>query len=571
MANDNHASVAPTNFIREIVEQDVAANKHDGRVVTRFPPEPNGYLHIGHGYAAFVSYNIARTFGGEFHVRFDDTNPSTEKAEYVDAQTRDLAWLGLDWGKHLYYASDYFERMYEFALQLIAAGEAYVCELSKEEIREYRGTPTEPGRPSPYRDRSVAENLDLFAKMRMGQFKEGAAVLRTKIDMAAPNLVMRDPVMYRVQYANHYRTGTRWCIYPTYDWAHCLEDSVEGVTHSLCSLEFQNHRPLYDWYLEHLGIFHSRQYEFSRVNISHTVMSKRKLIQLVADGHVRGWDDPRMPTISGMRRRGFTAEALRLFLGRLGVSKSPTAVDVSLLEYCIRDYLDARTPRRMAVLRPVRLVIENYPAQQVEWLDAEDNPDQPNSSSRKLPFSRELYIEADDFRVDVPKGYHRLAPGLEVRLKHAYYVKCLGYELGANGEVSLIRCSYDPESRGGSTADGRKVRGTIHWVSASHSVAAEVRLYERLFTLEDPESGAEGKTFLDYINPKSLQVLPDSRLEPSLAQAKPGENFQFLRQGFFCLDEPDSTEGHLVFNRTIHLKDSWAKEEKKQAAKTSSG
>jgi len=549
----------PSNFIREIVAADVQQGAFGGKVVTRFPPEPNGYLHIGHAYAARVSYEIAQEFGGTFHLRLDDTNPLTEEQEYVEALIDALHWLGIDWGQNLFFASDYFPQMYAYAIELIEQGKAYVCELNQEVMRQQRGTATTPGVPSPYRDRSPAENLELFTRMKNGDIAPGRAVLRAKIDMAAPNLVMRDPVMYRILHAPHYRQGKEWCIYPIYDWAHCLEDSIEGVTHSLCSLEFENNRALYDWYLDQLDVHHPRQIEFSRLNVSHTVTSKRRLIQLVQEKHVAGWDDPRMPTVLGFRRRGVPAEAACDFLSRISVSKAPTAVDFSLLEYCTRQRLNPSANRVMAVLRPLKVVIDNYPEDQVEWFEAENNPESPEQGSRKIPFSRELYIEQEDFRVDPPPKYFRLSPGVEIRLKHAYLVTCESYVLDEQtGEVVEVHCRYDPESRGGGAPDGRKVKGTSHWVSARHAVDARVRLYDRLFAREDPEDGE----FIENLNPESIAVLDDCKLESCLADAG-SEPYQFLRQGYFVTDRIDSRPGALVFNQIVSLKDTWAKIEKR--------
>ncbi len=562
MVKESPSAEAPANFVREIVAKDVAAEKNGGTVVTRFPPEPNGYLHIGHAYASFISYRIAAEFGGKFNLRYDDTNPTKEDIEYAEAQARDLKWLGLDWGDEIFHASDYFERMYDHAVTLIKAGKAYVCELSKDDVRQYRGTPSEAGKDSPFRKRSAEENLSLFAKMRRGEIEEGKAVLRAKLDMASPNMILRDPIMYRIQKTPHYRAGDQWNIYPTYDWAHGLEDSIEGVTHSLCSLEFVNHRPLYDWFLEQLGVHHPQQIEFSRMNLSHTVMSKRWLLQLVEDKRVSGWDDPRMPTIAGMRRRGFSPEAVRDFLGKLGVSRSPTHVDMSLLEYCVREDCDARSERRFAVLKPLKVVIENYPEDQEEQFDADNHPNNEDAGTRKLAFSKVIYIEQEDFMLEPPKKYHRLSPGKEIRLKHAYYITCTGYDTDPDtGAVTEVRCSYDPESRGGSTPDGRKVRGTSHWLSAKHAIKAEVRLYDRLFASENPSDVEEGASFVDQLAENSLEVA-ECLVEPSLDNLAPGETFQFLRQGFFSVD-PDSKPGAPVFNRTVALRDSWSKIAKK--------
>jgi glutaminyl-tRNA synthetase len=549
----------PSNFIREIVEEDLRTNKYDGRVHTRFPPEPNGYLHIGHAKSICLNFGLAQDYGGLFNLRFDDTNPTKEEEEYVESIIEDARWLGADWGDRLFFASDYFDQLYEWAVQLIRDGKAYVDSLSADEIREYRGTLTEPGRESPYRSRSVEENLDLFERMRGGEFEDGAHVLRAKIDMASPNLNLRDPVMYRILHASHHRTGDKWCIYPMYDWAHGQSDSIEGITHSICTLEFEDHRPLYDWFLDTLGVYHPQQIEFARLNLSHTVLSKRKLLRLVNGGHVAGWDDPRMPTLSGMRRRGYPPEAIRDFCERIGVAKAYGIIDIALLEHCVRAYLNQRAPRVMAVLRPLRLVIENYPEGQVEELEAENNPEDPSAGSRKVPFSRVLYIERDDFREDAPKKWFRLAPGREVRLKHAYYVTCVDViKDEQTGEVVELRCTYDPETRGGWSQDGRKVRGTLHWVSADHALEAEVRLYDQLFTKENPNDVEEGSDFTANLNPNSLEVLSSCRVEPNLANAVLGDRFQFLRLGYFCVD-PDSSEGTPVFNRTASLRDTWAK------------
>ncbi len=553
----------PADFVRGIVADDVAAGKYDGRVVTRFPPEPNGYLHIGHAKSACLNFGVAAENGGVCHLRFDDTNPTKEEVEYVQSIQEDVRWLGWDWGDHLYYASDHFEALYEYAVQLVKMGKAYVCSLNAQEIREYRGTLTEPGKDSPYRGRSVEENLDLLERMRAGEFDEGSHVLRVKIDMASPNLNLRDPVIYRILKAEHHRTGDKWHIYPTYDFTHGQSDSIEGVTHSICTLEFEDHHPLYDWFLETLGIFHPLQIEFARLNLSYTVLSKRKLADLVAQGHVAGWDDPRMPTLSGLRRRGYTPEAVRSFCDRIGVGKRNALVDIALLEHSLREDLNRRAPRVMAVLRPLRVVIENYPADQVEELDSVNNPEDPSMGSRKAPFSRVLYIERDDFREDPPKGFFRLAPGREVRLKDAYYITCTGVVRDdRTGDVAELRCTYDPETRGGQSTDGRKVRGTSHWVSAGHAVDAEVRLYDHLFLKPDPNDEEDGKDFTAHLNPNSLETLTGCKVEPSLSGASGGSVYQFLRQGYFCVDAADSSPGKLVFNRTVPLRDSWARVEK---------
>ena len=550
------------DFIREIVAKDVESNKNGGRVHTRFPPEPNAYGHLGHAGAAYLNYSIATEFGGKFNLRFDDTNPVTERQEYVEAFIEDLQWLGLDWGDRLYFASDYFEQMHEYALQLVKAGKAYVDDLSATEIREYRGTLTAPGRNSPHRGRSVEENLDLFDRMRAGEFPDGSRVLRAKIDMAHPNLNMRDPVMYRIVHATHYRRGDTWCIYPSYDWAHGLEDSIEGVTHSCCSMEFENHRLLYDWFLDQLGVYHPQQIEFARWNVTYTITSKRKLLKLMDEGYLKGWDDPRMPTIRGIRRRGYTPEAIQEFLRRIGVSKTPTTADVALLEYCVRQDLNKRAPRVMAVLRPLRVVIDNYPQGQVEQMDAVNNPEDPAAGTRKVPFSRVLYIEREDFHHDPPKKFFRLAPGREVRLRYAYYVKCVDVVRDEKtGDVVELHCTYDPNTRGGWAQDGRKVKATLHWVSAAHALEAEVRLYDHLFSKENPDDVGEGEDFTSSLNPNSLETLNCCAVEPSLAGAAPGSRYQFERIGYFVVD-PDSSQDKLVFNRTVPLRDAWAKIQK---------
>jgi len=562
------AVTPPPNFIREIIAGDLKEGKNEGRVHTRFPPEPNGYLHIGHAKSICLNFGLAAEYGGLCNLRFDDTNPSKEEVEYVDSIMEDVRWLGFDWENRLFYASDYFEKLYEYAVQLIKKGKAYVCDLSADEIREYRGTLTEPGQNSPYRERSAEENLDLLERMRQGKFPDGSRTLRAKIDMASPNLNMRDPVMYRILKASHHRTGDKWCIYATYDWAHGQSDSIEGITHSICTLEFEDHRPLYDWFIDQLGIFHSQQIEFARLNLSYTIISKRMLLELVEEGHVGGWDDPRMPTISGLRRRGYIPESIRDFCERIGVAKRESTVDIALLEHCLREDLNKRAPRVMVALRPLRLVIDNYPEDQVEELDAVNNPEDSSKGTRKIPFSRVLYIEKEDFREDPPKKWFRLAPGREVRLKHAYYITCTDVVKDEKtGEVVELHCTYDPESRGGWTKDDRKVRGTLHWVSAAHSFPVEVRLYEHLFTKEDPNDVEEGMDFKSNLNPKSLETLTSCQAEPSLKDAEPGSRFQFLRQGYFCVDTVDSTPEALAFNRTATLRDTWAKIEK--ALKTS--
>jgi glutaminyl-tRNA synthetase len=543
------------DFIRQIVADDSRTGKHGGRVVTRFPPEPNGYLHIGHAKSIGINFGIARENAGVCHLRFDDTNPTKEDVEYVDSIMRDVRWLGADWGDKLFYASDYFERLYEYAEQLIREGKAYVDDSTADEIREMRGTLTEPGRNSPYRDRPAAESLDLFRRMRAGEFPDGTRVLRAKIDMASPNLNMRDPVLYRIRHAEHHRTGDAWCIYPMYDFAHPLSDAIEGITHSICTLEFEDHRPLYDWLIENCRTeARPQQIEFARGNLTYTVMSKRKLLTLVQQGHVAGWDDPRMPTLSGFRRRGVPPETIRAFWERMGVSKRNSVVDVAMLEHALRTDLNRTAPRVMAVTRPVRLVIENFPDGRVEELEAVNNPEDPAMGTRTVPFSRTLYIERDDVREVPPPKYHRLSPGVEVRLRWAYLVKCTGVVKDAQGEIVEVRCTYDPDSRGGNPADGRKVKSTIHWVSAAHAIPAEVRLYDRLFDVEDPS----GDDWLDHLNPQSLEVVRDAKLEPSLASAAPGTRWQFERAGYFCVDL-DSRPGALVFNRTVTLRDTWAK------------
>ncbi len=548
------------DFIRAMIERDVNAGLHKGRVHTRFPPEPNGYLHLGHTKSICLNFGVASEFNGLCNLRFDDTNPLKESQEYVDAIREDVRWLGFDWGDREYYASDYFEQLYQFAEKLISMGKAYVDDLTAEEIREYRGTLTVPGKESPYRNRTAEENLDLFRRMRSGEFPDGSRVLRAKIDMSSPNMVMRDPTLYRIRRAHHHRTGDAWLIYPLYDFTHCLSDSLEQITHSLCTLEFANNRELYDWVLDTLGVFRSRQTEFARLNITRTVLSKRKLLQLVEEGHVSGWDDPRMPTISGLRRRGFTPEALRDFCSRIGMAKSDNLVEYSMLEFCLRDHLNATAPRAMAVLNPLKVIIDNYPEDKVEWLDMPLTPDEPEKGVRSLPFSREIWIERDDFREDAPKKYFRLAPGKEVRLRCAYYITCKEVIKDANGEITALICTYDPESRGG-TADNRKVKGTLHWVSASHAKSIEVRLYDYLFLKDNPEDAEEGQTFLNNINPDSLSIVP-GLADPSLLSLSPGDRVQFERLGYFCVDK-DSKPGHPIFNRITTLKDTWAKLENK--------
>jgi glutaminyl-tRNA synthetase len=556
--NPSPSDTPRTNFVREIVLEDLKTNKYGGRVHTRFPPEPNGYLHIGHAKSICLNFGLAAEFGGQTNLRFDDTNPEKEEQEYVDSIVEDVHWLGFDWEGRLFYASDYFPQLYAWAQQLVRAGKAYVCDLSSEEVRQYRGTLTEPGTESPWRNRSAEESLDLLERMRIGEFRDGSRTLRAKIDMASPNLNMRDPVMYRILHAEHHRTGSAWSIYPMYDFAHGQSDSIEGITHSICTLEFEDHRPLYDWFIEHLGIHHPQQIEFDRLNITYTLMSKRKLKQLVENGHVRGWDDPRMPTLSGMRRRGYTPEAIRSFCGALGVSKTPGIIELRLLEHHVREDLNKHAPRMMAVLRPLRVVIDNYPDGRTEEVEAVNNPEDASAGTRSVPFSRVLYIEQDDFREDPPKQYYRLSPGREVRLRYAYFITCTSVVKNSSGHVVEIHCTYDPATHGGNAPDGRKVKSTIHWVSAAHAVDAEVRLYETLFTHEDPNSTeAEGA-----LNPDSLELLVDCKLEPALAHASPSERFQFERLGYFCADH-DTVPGKPVFNRTVALKDTWAKIEKR--------
>jgi len=553
------------NFIQDVIDEHRGSGRFGGRVHTRFPPEPNGYLHIGHAKSICLNFGIAETNGGLCNLRFDDTNPTTEDVEYVEAIEEDVRWLGFDWGDRLFYASDYFEQMYEYAVALVRRGKAYVCDLSAEEISRYRGSFTEPGRDSPWRGRSVEENLDLLARMRAGEFPDGGKTLRAKIDMESPNLNLRDPVMYRIVHASHHRTGDAWCIYPMYDWAHGLEDSIERVTHSICTLEFENHRPLYDWFLDALDAYHPQQIEFARLNLSYTLMSKRKLLELVRRGAVDGWDDPRMPTLSGLRRRGYTPDAIREFCARIGVARADSVVDVAQLEHAIREDLNRRAARVMAVLRPLRVVVENYPEEQSEELDAVNNPEDPAAGTRKVPFSRVLYIERDDFREDPPKQFFRLAPGREVRLRYAYFVKCVSVVKDpSSGEVTELRCTYDPATRGGDSPDGRKVKATLHWVSAKHAIGAEVRLYDHLFAKPDPEEVRDGQDFFANLNPNSLERVADCRVEPSLRGAAPGSRFQFERLGYFCVDR-DSTAERLIFNRTVTLRDTWAKIEKRQS------
>jgi len=558
-------SPPPSNFIRDIILEDLKTNKYSGGVQTRFPPEPNGHLHIGHAKAICIDFGLADEFGGHTNLRFDDTNPEKEETEYVESIKADVEWLGFHWDG-LFYASDYFDQLYEWAIKLIKDGKAYVDDLTAEEIRKHRGTLTEPGKDSPYRNRSVEENLNLFERMRAGEFADGSRTLRAKIDMLSPNLNFRDPVMYRILHAEHHRTGNKWCIYPLYDYAHGQSDSIERVTHSLCTLEFEDHRPLYNWFIQQLGIFPSRQIEFDRLNLTYTLLSKRKLLQLVQEGRVSGWDDPRMPTLGGIRRRGYTPEAVRNFVGAIGVSKTNGSIELAMLEHFVREDLNKRSPRVMAVLRPLKVVIDNYPENQVEEMDAVNNPEDASAGTRKVPFSRELYIEQDDFREDPPKGYFRLSPGREVRLRYGYFITCTSVVKNEKGEVVEVHCTYDPATRGGNAPDGRKVKSTIHWVSAASAIEAEVRIYETLFSKEDPSKVEEGKDVLDNLNPNSLEVVNHAQVEPSLANAARGSRYQFERLGYFCVD-PDSKPGKPVFNRTVALKDTWAKVEKKQTSK----
>jgi len=557
----------PSNFVRDIVLEDLKTNKYNGRVHTRFPPEPNGYLHIGHAKSICLNFGLAAEFGGKTNLRFDDTNPEKEEQEYVDSIIADARWLGADWGDRMFYASDYFDQLHAWGVQLIKAGKAYVDDLGAEEVRKYRGSLTEPGVESPYRTRAVEENLDLFERMRQGEFPDGSRTLRAKIDMASPNLNMRDPVMYRILHASHHRTGDKWCIYPMYDFAHGQSDSLEQITHSICTLEFEDHRPLYNWFIQQLGIFPSQQIEFDRLNLTYTLLSKRKLLQLVQEGRVRGWDDPRMPTISGIRRRGYTPEAIRNFCAAIGVSKTTGTIDLAMLEHFVREDLNRRAPRAMAVLRPLRVVIDNYPEGQVEELEAVNNPENASAGTRKVPFSRVLYIEQDDFREDPPKKFFRLSPGQEVRLRGGYFITCTNVVKDERtGEVVEVHCIYDPETRSGNAPDNRKVKSTIHWVSAQHAIDAEVRLYENLFANENPSDVPEGQDFAVNLNPNSLEVLTNAKLEPSLATAQSGDRYQFERLGYFCADL-DSKPGALVFNRTVPLRDTWAKIEKREKGK----
>jgi glutaminyl-tRNA synthetase len=559
--SDKEKPVHAPNFIRSIVAQDLKTNKYEGRVVTRFPPEPNGYLHMGHAKSICLNFGIAaENKGGICNLRFDDTDPSKEEMEYVESIKSDVRWLGFDWQDRQFFSSDYFDKLYHYAVQLIKAGKAYVDSLSAQEIREYRGTLTEPGRESPYRHRGIEENLDLFTRMRAGEYEDGAHVLRAKIDMASPNMLMRDPTLYRIKHVSHYRTGDQWCIYPMYDFTHCLSDSIEGITHSICTLEFEINRQLYDWVLDELNVYHPQQIEFARLNLTYTVLSKRKLIELVEEGHVTGWDDPRMPTISGLRRRGYTPASIRNFCERIGVAKRDSMVDVALLEFSVREDLNKHAPRVMGVLRPLKVIIDNYPEDKVEELEAENNPEDSSAGKRKIPFSKVLYIEKEDFMEDPPKKFFRMAPGREVRLKHAYYIKCSDIVKDEKtGEVIEVHCTYDPKTRGGWSEDGRKVKGTLHWVSAGHALKAEVRLYDHLFVKENPSEAKDGADFKTYLNPNSLERLTSCLVEPSLASAVPGSLYQFMRQGYFCVDSKDSTSDALVFNRTVTLRDTWAK------------
>jgi glutaminyl-tRNA synthetase len=559
----------PPNFIKHIIDEDIKAGKNDGRVHTRFPPEPNGYLHIGHAKSICLNFGLAEEYGGLCNLRFDDTDPSKEKMEYAESIKQDVHWLGFDWKNREYYASDYFEQLFEYAVQLIKKGKAYVDSLSADQVQEYRGTLTEPGKNSPFRERSLEENLDLFERMRAGEFEEGDHVLRAKIDMTSPNLLMRDPTLYRIKKVSHYRTAGMWVIYPMYDFTHCLSDSIEGITHSICTLEFEINRELYDWVLNELEVYHPQQIEFARLNLSHTVLSKRKLIHLVEGGYVDGWDDPRMPTIAGLRRRGYTPESIRNFCERIGVAKADSMVDIALLEYCIREDLNKKAPRVMGVLRPLKVIIDNYPEGQVEELDATNNPEDPAMGTRKVPFSRELYIEQDDFMENPPKKFFRLAPGREIRLRYAYFITCVDVVKDSQtGKIIELHCTYDPQTRGGDAPDGRKVKGTLHWVSAPQALAAEVRLYDHLFDRGNPNEGEGGKDFSDYINPNSLEVLKNCPVEPGLSKAEPNSRYQFERLGYFCVDAKDSKQGSLVFNRTVTLRDTWAKILRAQQKKT---
>ena len=560
MAEENKETpIESKHFIRQIIDTDLAAGKNDGNVITRFPPEPNGYLHIGHAKAICLDFGMAKEYGGRCHLRFDDTNPTAEDVEYVDSIMEDVHWLGFDWGEHLYYASDYFDQMYDYAVELIQKGKAYVCDLSTDEFKEYRGVPNKPGKESPNRNRSIEENMDLFTRMKNGEFEDGKYVLRAKLDMSSPNLHLRDPAVYRIKHAHHHRTGDTWCVYPMYDFAHGLEDMIERITHSLCTLEFEVHRPLYDWFLDQLDVpCHPQQIEFARLNLTYTIMSKRKLLQLVQGKYVSDWNDPRMPTVCGLRRRGYTPESIRNFCEKVGITKYNSLTDVAVLEHCVRDDLNKRAPRAMAVLNPLKVVITNYPEGETEEFDAINNPEDESAGTRKVPFSRELYIERDDFMEEPVKKFHRLAPGKEVRLRYACIVKCTDVIKDDNGEIVEVHCAYDPDSRGGTAPDGRKIRGTIHWVSLPHALETDVRLYDRLFTVENPDAAEEGKTFVDYLNPDSLQTVK-GYLEPSLKEAPKESHYQFERLGYFYVDPFDSKEGLPVFNRTVTLRDSWKK------------
>jgi glutaminyl-tRNA synthetase len=565
MAEKDKDKAPPLDFIRQIVDRDVKNGKHGGRVATRFPPEPNGHLHIGHAKAITIDYGIAEEYGGTYNLRFDDTNPVKEDTRFTEAMIDDIRWLGYDWGDRLYHASDYFDRLHGFAVQLIKDGKAYVCDLDPDEMREYRGTLTEPGTESPFRTRTIEENLELFEQMKNGEFPDGSRTLRAKIDMASGNLNMRDPVIYRILHAEHHRTGNKWCIYPMYDFTHCLSDSIEGITHSFCDLEFEAHRPLYDWFLDQLEVHHPQQIEFARLNLSYTVLSKRRLVQLVDDGHVADWDDPRMPTLSGLRRRGYTPEAIRKFCEAIGVAKRASVVDIALLEHTLREDLNRTAPRVMAVLRPLKVIIDNYPDDHIDELEAINNPEDPKAGTRIVPFSKELYIERDDFMEDPPKKFFRLAPGREVRLRYAYFIKCESVVKDEKtGEIKELHCTYDPETRGGSAPDGRKVKATMHWVSARHAIDAEVRLYNSLFTRDNPLDVEAGKDFKDYINPDSMEILTGCKLEPSLSEARAGDRFQFERIGYFCVDENAAKAGEPIFNRTVTLRDTWARIQKAQ-------
>ncbi|MDP6114610.1 MAG: glutamine--tRNA ligase/YqeY domain fusion protein [Planctomycetota bacterium] len=559
----NEETTKSDHFIRQIIKEDNASGKHNGKVLTRFPPEPNGYLHIGHAKSICLNFGVAEGFGGKCNLRFDDTNPVKEDVEYVDSIMEDVRWLGFHWEGEALFASDYFDTLYEYALKLIKDGKAFVCDLTSDEMREFRGTPSAPGRESPYRSRSVEENLELFERMKAGEFEEGEKTLRAKVDMASPNFNMRDPVMYRISKAHHHRTGDKWCIYPMYDFTHGQSDSIEGVTHSICTLEFENHRPLYDWYIENLEVFHPQQIEFARLELTYIITSKRKLLLLVQDGHVSGWDDPRMPTLCGLRRRGYTAAALRNFCERVGVAKYNSTVDFALLDHCLRDDLNKTSARVMAVLNPLKVVITNYPEGEVDDLDAINNPEDESAGTRKVPFSKTLYIERDDFMEEPPKKFFRLAPGREVRLRYAFFITCNEVIKDEEGNITELHCTYDPETRGGDAPDGRKVKATLHWVSAEHALDAEVRMYEHLFTKEDPDDVEEGQDFTANLNPNSLSVVPAAKVEPSLKGAEAGARYQFERLGYFCVD-PDTTDGKLVFDRTVTLRDTWAKVQKQQ-------